>query len=368
MNIFFSKLFEEIANIFESPFLIWEMLTMLRVGVKGESALELDDFLRTNAPEIEITANDLELLRTRYMLPVDANANCHTKQRILTIANRIFINKGTRLKQSFIEALQQRFACGIQEVDFSARTQAADTINAWVSHATHERIRDIISSHDVGANTQAVLTNAIYFKAKWQHQFETIDTRQEYFHLNCDEKVLVPMMSQTMNIRYGYMPSLNVVAIELPYRDSDLSMLVMMPIEASSWTGLVAISQLKLSEVLGHMEYRKICVKLPKFSFNCTIDVHSLLTQFGVRGIFQASQDFSNLIADHASNFSVSKIIQEAFINVTEEGTEAAAATACCIDGPVHFDETFYADRPFYFCIKNRNLLKLFDGCYRRPC
>ncbi|XP_069965985.1 leukocyte elastase inhibitor [Bactrocera oleae] len=368
MNIFFSKLLEDNANVFESPFLIWEMLTMLRIGIKGESALELDNFLRSNAPEIEITANDLESLRTRYMLPADMKTNCHTNGRILTIANRIFINNGTRLKQTFIEALQQQFACGIQEVDFSARAQAAATINTWVSNATHERIRDIISSHDVGANTQAVLTNAIYFKAKWQHQFETIDTQQEYFHLNCDENVLVPMMSQTMNIRYAHMPNHNAVAIELPYRETDLSMLVIMPIEASSWTDLVSISQLKLSKVLEHMVFRKICVKLPKFSFNCTINVHSLLTQFGVRGIFQASQDFDNMIAEHASNFSVSKIIQEAFINVTEEGTEAAAATACCIDGPVYFDETFNANRPFYFCIKNRNLLKLFDGCYRRPC
>lgn len=117
-----------------------------------------------------------------------------------------------------------------------------------------------------------------------------------------------------------------------------------------------------------------------------------MLLQFGVRTFFKASQDYSNFVVEHGSNFSVSKIIQEAFINVTEEGTEAAAATgwsyenfivfkklrknnyfstfylACCIDGLVRFDRSFIANRPFYFCISNNKLLKLFDGCYRRPC
>ncbi|XP_054087464.1 serine protease inhibitor 42Dd-like isoform X2 [Zeugodacus cucurbitae] len=328
MNIFFSKLLEEFQNVIESPFLIWEMLTMLRIGIKGESALELDEFLKSNAPEIEITENDIEHLRTRYMLSEGAKTNSHRNQRILKIANRIFINNGTRLKESFVEALQQRFACGVQEVDFSARQKAAATINTWVSDATNGRIPTLISSHDVGVNTQAVLTNAIYFKAKWQHQFETIDTRQETFHINSGEDVIVPMMGQTMNVRYAYIPSHNVMAIDLPYRDTDLSMLVIMPIEEpSSSRSLAAVSQLKLSVVLDHMVFRKVFLKLPKFSYNCNINVHSLLTQFGVHGIFQASHDFDNLIADHASNFSVSKIIQEAYINVTEEGTEAAAAT-----------------------------------------
>lgn len=341
---------------------------MLRCGIKGESGIELDYFLRSSAPGIEITESYLNNLRMRYMLPTDTTTNCQTNRRTLTIANRLFINNGIRLNENFANALQQRFACGIQEVDFSARIQAAAAINAWVSSATHERIRAIISSNDVGANTQAVLTNAIYFKAKWQHQFETVDTKEERFRISSAENVLVPMMCQTMTIRYAHLPSHNAVAIELPYHGTDLSMLVIMPIEEPWSVGLAPVSQLNLSKVFDRMVLRKVRVKLPKFSFHCTINVHNLLTQFGVRTFFKASQDYSNFVVEHGSNFSVSKIIQEAFINVTEEGTEAAAATACCIDGLVRFDRSFIANRPFYFCISNNKLLKLFDGCYRRPC
>ncbi|XP_004529792.1 serine protease inhibitor 42Dd [Ceratitis capitata] len=369
MNIIFSKLLEQFPNVIESPFLIWEMLKMLCVGIKGESGIELRTFLKLIEPEMEITDRHLEELNLRYMLPANMEyTNGHIKtaanQRILTIANRIFIKSGTRLKGSFLETLQKQYSCGVQEVNFGERHQAADVINKWVRQATNERITGIISPNDVGVDTQTVLTNAIYFKAKWQHQFDPIDTRQREFYISAEQSLPVAMMNQTMTVLYGYLQEHQVQVIKLPYRNTDLAMLVMLPNEAAD---LAQVAQLKLCDVIDQLVFRKVDIHLPRFTFNCTVNVHNLLMECGVRGIFHANQDLNGILTENASNFGISNIIQQAYINVTEEGTEAAAATACCIDGVVSFEEQFIANRPFYFCIKNSHNLKLFEGCFRQP-
>ncbi|XP_054729489.1 serine protease inhibitor 42Dd-like [Anastrepha obliqua] len=383
MSAIFSKLLEKLTNIIESPFLIWEILTMLRVGVTGDSGRELDEFLQQIATDIGISENDLaHLSRNDFLTSTTDDSNNHItpplsssdsnvlssaseKSKKLWISNRLFIKSGCRLNENFTNVLKQQFACGVQELNFCDSRLAAKAINEWVKEATNKRIPAIISSHDVGADTQAVLANAIYFKAQWRQQFEPIDTKRKPFRIDTQQSVLVPLMSQVVNARYAYLADHKVQVLELPYRDTDLSMLVILPHEVAA--DLSGVTNLLLADVVGQLVFRKVYVKLPKFSYGCTINLHSLLTEFGVRGIFHGSQDFSSLIAANASDFGVSKIIQQAFINVTEEGTEAAAATTCSIDGVVSFEEKFIADRPFYFCIKNRSGLKLFEGCYRQP-
>ncbi|XP_053947711.1 serine protease inhibitor 42Dd-like [Anastrepha ludens] len=383
MSAIFSKLLDKLTNIIESPFLIWEILTMLRVGVTGDSGRELDEFLQLLATDIGISDNDLAHLSrkdfltattddssnhiTPPLLASDSNvlSSASAKFKKLWISNRIFIKSGCRLNENFTNVLKQQFACGVQELNFGDSRLAAKAINEWVKEATNKRIPAIISPHDVGADTQAVLANAIYFKAQWRQQFEPIDTKRKPFRIDTQQSVLVPMMSQVVNARYAYLADHKVQVLELPYRDTDLAMLVILPHDVAA--DLRGVTNLLLADVVGQLVFRKVYVKLPKFSYGCTINLHSLLTEFGVRGIFHGSQDFSSLVAANASGFGVSKIIQQAFINVTEEGTEAAAATICSIDGAVSFEEKFIADRPFYFCIKNRNGLKLFEGCYRQP-
>ncbi|XP_036319422.1 serine protease inhibitor 42Dd-like [Rhagoletis pomonella] len=383
MNTILSKLLGDLTNIIDSPFLIWEILTMLRHGVRGESGQELENFLQFLSTDIGISGNDLENLKQKYFLAAttDISKECiappvhNTAANVLSpsctetkniwIANRIFVKSGVRLSRNFINVLKQQFACGMQELDFCAPLLAAEAINQWVKRVTNERIPAIISSNDVGPDTQVVLANAIYFKAQWKQQFEPVDTKTKPFYIDAQRSVLVPMMSQVISARYAYLPDHGVKVVELPYRDTDLAMLVILPTDVLADFGV--LTNLSLPSAVDQLVFRKVYVKLPKFTFGCTIDVHSLLAKFGVRGIFNDSKDFNSLVEGNIFNFGVSKIIQQAFIKVSEEGTEAAAATACCIDGAISFEEEFIANRPFYFCIKNRSCLKLFEGCYLQP-
>ena len=252
---------------------------------------------------------------------------------------------------------------------------ATDLINQWVSDNTAQKITKLIPFGVLTALTRLVLVNAIYFKGDWQKKFDVADTKEENFHVSSSETVRVQMMHKSKaKLWYGVNQDLNCQAIELPYSGDRLSMFVILPIDVEGLGKLEA--SLTANDLLDvherfRMQQRDVHVWLPKFKLDEKLGLTEILAAMGLTDMFDMkSADFSGI--DGTKDLCVSKVLHQAVIDVNEEGTEAAAATAVVMMircAPMHKDPfEFRADRPFLFFIRdNLTNSALFLGRLVRP-
>ncbi len=204
------------------------------------------------------------------------------------------------------------------------------------------------------ASTRLVLTNAIYFKGNWQLQFKKEQTRNEPFKLGGDKTVSAPLMHQ--QARFGYFDAPDFQLLEMPYSGNDLSMVVLLPKKldglASLEKGLTAGN---LGAWLKGAREQKVRVTLPRFRLTAEFELSKALAGLGMPSAFSQSADFTGM-GGSPGELSLSAVIHKAFVDVNEEGTEAAAATATVVRahslGPVV--PVFRADHPFVFLIRDR--------------
>jgi len=194
--------------------------------------------------------------------------------QILRIANKIFVMDGYQLRQEFDQLLSKQFLSAAQSVDFSKNVQAAATINNWVEQRTNHLIKDLVPADVLNSESRLVLVNAIHFKGTWQHQFAKHLTRPDTFHLDGERTVQVPMMSLKERFRYADLPALDAMALELPYKDSDLSMLIVLP---NTKTGLPALEEklrlTTLSQITQSLYETKVALKLPRFKAEFQVEL-----------------------------------------------------------------------------------------------
>ncbi|XP_063832687.1 antichymotrypsin-2-like isoform X4 [Ostrinia nubilalis] len=277
----------------------------------------------------------------------------------LNVANKVYVMEGaydlhSELKQDAIKV----FDAGFEKVNFEESAAAASLINKWVEDKTNNRIKDLISEDDLNRYTRLVLVNAIYFKGTWSKKFDPMHTMDKPFHVNATTTIQVPMMYKEDNFRYGESEALNAQLLEMSYVGGEASMLIVLPREVEGLDGVLK----KLAggfDLLGEVERKmfstKVQVTMPKFKIETEIDLNTLLFKLGIKSIFN-SKGPSGLtkVLNCDEPLYVSKAVQKAFIEVNEEGAEAAAATAmsiamfCAIIEPV---TEFVADRPFLVTI-----------------
>lgn len=182
-------------------------------------------------------------------------------------------------KQTFNQIAQKSFASESQNLDFGQTAQSAGTINKWVEDNTNNKIKDLISADSLSADTRMVLVNAIYFKGFWTYQFDPKNTFKGPFYLNEQDTVTVDFMKIKKNFKYGSIQSLDATAIELPYKDSDITMLIILP---NSKTGLPALeAKLKntnFDEITKNLYSQEVNVELPKFKIETELDLKDTLT------------------------------------------------------------------------------------------
>jgi serpin B len=349
-------------NLFTSPLSISTALAMTYAGARGNTATEMARTLHFAAEGDQLHAAFAKLLHGLEPLP---EADGYR----LKLANALWLHQGYSFLPEFLQIGQTQYAAGLHTVDFvNALEPARQSINTWVAQRTEDKIRELIPPGILDAQTRLVLTNAIYFKGQWARRFEERATREAPFTLADGTQVSVPLMHQTGEMAYLERNGLQV--LELPYAGERLSMVVLLPRAADGLPALEgSLEPPRLAELLSSLRQREVQVFLPRFMLRSAVRLDNTLQAMGMRDAFRAgAADFSGM--DGTRDLYIGAVLHEAFVEVNEQGTEAAGATAVVqkIRAAPTERPVFRADRPFLFLIRDvRSGSVLFLGRLANP-
>lgn len=339
-----------------SPVSVSFLMGMLANGADGDTKEEI---LATIAGDKNISIDELNdtyaaILRT---------ASNGDKLTTVNIANYIAVNKHFKLKNSYTNAVSNKYAANVENLDFSS-PKTLKHINQWCSDKTDLMIPSIIDH--LNPSDIAVLMNAIYFNGTWTDPFSKKYTRQENFQGYTRDIKKVDVMHQ--NHKFNYADNSQYSAVELPYGNGQYSMTVLLPNEGVSIDEMMKqLTTAELAKLQQQMEKCIVDLKLPRFSTTTDVRLNAPLSTLGAKTMFSGNADFSRM-AD--AGLFVSAMLQKAKIEVSEEGTKAAAVTAAVMtmsalphEQPRHVK--FYAKRPFVYMITENNTNAiLFIGQY----
>jgi serpin B len=356
------------GNLFFSPYSISTALVMTWTGARGNTAKEMAEVLKLpiegeNSPSREKIAAAFGALQKQLQ------ADKETSGYQLNVANALWGQEGYGFLPEFLDLNKKYYGSGLNEVDFAKSEEARKTINAWVEEKTNEKIKDLIPAGVLDSMTRLVLTNAIYFKGDWAIQFKQENTKEADFHVTNKKTVKVPMMYQKETFEYGEVD--NMQLMQMPYKGDELSMLIILPGTIDDLDSIEKRLNLQtLQSDMEHLFKKEVEVYLPRFKMTCgTLELNSLLREMGMKDAFTLpSADFSGM--DGKKDLFISNVMHKAFVEVNEEGTEAAAATGVgmkllSLPAP---PPVFRADRPFIFMIRdNRSQSILFMGRVCNP-
>ncbi len=363
-------------NLFVSPYSISTALAMTCLGARGRTAKEMQHALHIPA----FLAPPARLAPAFGRIQKALQADPKRDGFELNVANALWAQNGYTFKKDFLNLNNDHLGGSTRLLDFRQTEAARRTINGWVEKQTRDKIKDLLPRGAVNADTRLVLTNAIYFKGKWGTEFLKKNTRTETFYGGIDgkTKIKTPLMYQSGTFRHisseqlpqrKTLPGFDIVM--LPYKGAGLSMIVILPKQRD---GLPAVERrfADLPAWIRRLGRRDVQLHLPRFKIaGQTISLTKQLTAMGMKAAFQAGNaDFSGI--DGTRNLVISDVFHKAFVEVNEEGTEAAAATGVVV-GITSVQEPqppvkFRADHPFMFLIReNRYGSILFMGRVVKP-
>jgi len=347
-------------NLFFSPYSISTALAMTYAGARGETETQMQKALHFSLPQDELHPAFPALQGKFQEIQEQGNVQ-------LFVANSLWPHEEYAFKEEFLTLLQQYYDAEITALDYAQQPeQARQTINAWVEDNTNDKIQELIKPGVLDAMTRLVLANAIYFKGDWVHQFNEKATRDMPFKLSADQTVDTPMMYQEAH--FGYWADEHLQVLELPYEGEQLSMLVLLPTQVD---GLAQLEQQlnveNLKQWTDQLNPQEVQVWLPKFKLTSDFRLDQALQAMGMIDAFTRNADFSGM--DGTRKLYISAAIHKAYVDVNEEGTEAAAATGISARlASARITPQFRADHPFMFLIReNQTGSILFMGRMTDP-
>ena len=358
----YARLKDRPGNLFFSPFSVSTVLGMAALGAKGATADELDALLWLPPIERQELQDALDACLAPSS-PVE-----------LSLACSLWMEDALPVLPSYAAALESRYDAELHPVDFARAPEADRTgINRWTADRTHDRIRDLLGPGSIRPDTKLILVNAIYFKGRWESPFESKRTEEADFHLADGATVSVPLMHRTLG-EAACLENDRFQGLLLPYKGRTCSMLVLLPREGVPLADLEAgLTAENLASWLSSMDCRKVLLWLPRFRMDWgAVDLAPALRAMGLKTVFSPDADFSDITGGR--DLQPDMVVHKAFVEVAEEGTEAAAATAMrfkALGGrPTHEPPpvVFRADRPFLFAIlENSTRTVLFLGRLENP-
>ncbi|MFH1447516.1 MAG: serpin family protein [Candidatus Micrarchaeota archaeon] len=352
---------KEDGNVFFSPYSISTAFAITYEGARGKTADEIHS-------TFYLPSDDG--IRRPAFASIYNKLNKQGKEYELYTANALWVEKTYVLLPEYTDVTLRHYAANVTNVDFiSDLENSRIAINNWVERQTKDKVKDLIRPGDMDELTRLVITNAIYFKGTWLREFDKQNTKEDYFAITPEEKVKVQMMKLAEPEMFNYVETEELRAIELPYDGDELSMLVILPKDNNLDAIEASFTAERLAGIRESLGQEEVLVHFPKFKLKKRYSLLSNLGEMGMPTAFSMAADFSGM--DGTKDLFITNVLHQAFVEVNEEGTEAAAATAVVESlksaAPASY-KTFKADHPFIFLIQeNESGNILFLGRITNP-
>jgi serpin B len=356
------NLAQDRGNLILSPFSISTALSMLLDGARGQTAAGMAATLDQPEPGPGYHAAVASLAAE-----LTKQANLGGNQ--LAIANGLWLQQGFPLETEFEQTIGKLYQAALTSLDFHANPeQARQEINSWTAQHTNGRIPELFGPRSIDAATRLVLTSAIYFYGKWRSPFDPKDTRAEPFQLGGGRTVDAKFMHQKADFLYGETPAAQI--LEMAYQGTPVAFDILLPKANDGLAELErSIKPDMLSAWFGALTSRKVETAIPKFRAESAFSLRDMLSRMGMADAFGSTADFSGI--DGSRDLFLGDVVHKAFVEVSEEGTEAAAATGVKLRMLAMRPQPqtiFCADHPFAFFIRDTTSgVILFEGRLLKP-
>jgi len=344
-------------NVLISPFSAYEALSMTANGAAGET-------LKAMATVLGVPGTDLKELNG-HNHAVLAALNSNDKVQ-MEIANAIYSDLKTPFKASFIELCRSVYQADAKSADFGNPATVA-SINTWCAKKTHGKIKKILEK--LRFDEKMVLLNSVYFKGSWQDAFKSEDTKMQDFTLLTGKIKQVSMMHKSFNA--GYLQGDGFQAVSIPYAGKKQMMYVFLPDKNVDIQGLRSqFTAQNWERWMGLFAGEKVNLAMPKYKVQFSTELSGALRAMGMSEAFDASSDFRNMFVHQKA--AISRVLQKTYMDVNEEGTEAAAVTAVVMMAKsIRFEPKpvdFVVDRPFIVALVDEDTSEiLFLGAIVDP-
>ncbi|MFA7199755.1 MAG: serpin family protein, partial [Methanoculleus sp.] len=332
------------GNLFFSPYSISSALAITCEGARGTTADEIGAMLH-------LPKN--ETLRREGFAAIDAGLNRGSGNYTLRTANALWAEETYFFLPEYIETAAHGYGANATNLDFIENPDGSrETINRWVEEKTEEKIRDLLPPGSIGPLTRLVITNVIYFKGAWVNEFDANETTEEEFRVAPNRTVTVPMMRGDAVYPYAETDALRV--LEMPYahgNETELTMLVLLPKEDNLTAAEETLDAGRLAGLQDSLVPQNVRVFFPKFTHATGYPLPGVLAAMGMPTAFTDDADLSGM--DGTRDLFITGVFHKAFVDVNEEGTEAAAATGVVAGRGA--TPVFRADHPFAFLIVEKD-------------
>lgn len=404
-NKFCFDFFQEISkddahkNIFVCPLSLSAAFGMVRLGARGDSAQQIDEVLHFNElpkderkepsePSSKSKASDSSLEGQKQTTASQGQQGestnehrllgCHFGKLLsridrdkahytLSMANRLYGEQEFPICPEYSDDITEFYHTTIESVDFQKDTEKSrEEINFWVESQSQGKIKELFDKEAIDNSTVLVLVNAVYFKAKWEKEFDSENTVDAPFCLSENEKKTVKMMNQKGQFRIGFIEELQAQILEMKYTTGKLSMLVLLP--SSSEDNVKSLQELE--KKINHekllawsnpenMSEKPVAISFPQFIMEDSYDLNSVLQDMGIRDVFDGTKaDLTGI--SKSPSLHLSKVVHKTFVEVDEMGTQAAAASGAVVaEKALPSRAEFNANRPFLFFIRHNGTQSL---------
>ncbi|XP_040840687.1 serpin B13-like isoform X1 [Ochotona curzoniae] len=376
----------ENGNVFFSPVGISTAIGMILLGTRGATASQLQKVFHfaKDTEDSRIKTREKEDIRLKHGKRIGETEEIHQYfQKLLTdidklgnegelnITNRLFGEKTYLFLQKYLDYVEKYYHASLEPVDFlNAPDETRKKINSWVESQTNERIKDLFPDGSLSSATKLVLINTVYFKGQWDRAFKKEDTKEEEFWLNKSTSKTVLMMTQRHPFSFMLPEDLPAKILGIPYKNNGLQMFVLLPDDIDGLEKIIdRITPEKLVEWTspGHMEEKNVNLRLPRLEVEGSYDLGPVLSTVGLEDAFVESN--ADCSVSSLSGLHADKLLHRSFVAITEEGTEAAAATGIRFNvSSASAYEDFHCNHPFLFFIRHSDSNSiLFFGKFSSP-
>ncbi|XP_076454359.1 leukocyte elastase inhibitor-like [Babylonia areolata] len=341
----YSLLKQHHPELIFSPYSIHSALTMTYMGARGSTARQM------------LRVLDLRRLRNNKAHMAYAalvNSLTNSGNVTLNVANAVYVKPNLPIEDSFRSGLQDMYRAAFGLFQLQAVGGPEAPINAWVANRTNNMVRDLLPPGTIDSLTAIVIVNAIHFKGDWKNKFEVSLTSEQPFHRDDGTTTPVQMMSRTALFKYTQADDLSAHIVEIPYRDERFSMVVVLPVARNGLSGVEGrLTEASLDNHLQNMQTVRLWLQLPRFRSETRFSAKALLKRMGMRVPFSNRAQFQGICS--TQDLKITDVIHKAVVEVSEEGTEAAAATAVVISLraiPISVARV-RADHPFIYAVRD---------------